>query len=339
MSKMRIVGIGVVSKMGNNVETILQNLNNNTEEAEVDKIKFDLDIDRTKKRRMNRYSQMVVCSAIEASKDCNLVINEENEFRVGTIYTTGYGPMVSNLSFAESLEYGDPDLCSPTVFASTVSNTCVGEVCVNLSCKGVSTLIMGSDNLEYSNLLLDKGDADYILTGAVEEYCEDLYKYFRSNNRNVNEGVITMVVTNKNTDSYYAEYENCGGCSIQDYTYLSKEENERYAKEQLENLMKNIFENHKVDAVIYTNSNESFRNMEMGLVNDLITGEVVNVTNMTELFGNTLNVSYNLGVALAAISLKQGKLPERLGEGKSVNSVLVLGTDVSGNYMAGILNR
>ena len=49
---MRIVGIGVVSKMGNNVETILQNLNNNTEEAEVDKIKFDLDIDRTKKRRI-----------------------------------------------------------------------------------------------------------------------------------------------------------------------------------------------------------------------------------------------------------------------------------------------
>ena len=339
MNKMRIIGIGTISKLGNDVETIWRNLNENVEAVEVDKIKFDLNIDRIKKRRMSRYSQMVVYSAMEARKDCNLVINEKNTFRVGTIYTTGYGPMVSNLSFAESLEYGDPDLCSPTVFASTVSNTCVGEVCVNLSCRGVSTLIMGSDNLEYSNMLLNKGDADYILTGAVEEYCEDLYKYFRENNRKVNEGVVTMVVTKNDTESYYATYENCGGCSIQEYSYLSEEENKNIAKDQIGKIIKNAFANNRVDAVIYTNSNEKIKNIEKDIVKALGSDDIENVTNISELFGDTLNVSYNLGVMLAAVSVKKGKLPAKIGNGKKVDIVLVLGTDVSGNYMAGILKR
>lgn len=339
MNKMKIVGIGTISKLGNDVESIWHNLNENVENIEVDKIKFDLNIDRTKKRRMSRYSQLVVYSAIEARNDCNLVINDENTYRVGTIYTTGYGPMVSNLSFAESLEYGDPDLCSPTVFASTVSNTCVGEVCVNLSCRGVSTLIMGSDNLEYSNMLLNKGDADYILTGSVEEYCEDLYKYFRKNNRNVNEGVVTMVVTNHDDESYYATYENCGGCSIQEYSYLSEEENINIAKEQIGKVIKNAFTNNKVDAIIYSSSDEKIKNIEKNIVKELGSDGIENVTNMSELFGDTLNVSYNLGVMLAAVSVKKGNMPKKMGNGKKVNTVLVLGTDVSENYMAGILRR
>lgn len=339
MNKMKIIGIGTISKLGNEVDTIWYNLNENVEVGDVDKNKFELNIDRIKKRRMSRYSQMVVYSAMAARKDCNLVITEENTFRVGTIYTTGYGPMVSNLSFAESLESGDPDLCSPTIFASTVSNTCVGEVCVNLACRGVSTLIMGSDNLEYSNMLLNKGDADYIFTGAVEEYCEELYRYFRENNRNVNEGVVTMVVTNNDAESYYATYENCSGYSIQKYSYLSEEENESIAKDQIGKVIKNTLANNRVDAVIYTNSNEKIRNIELDIIKELGSDDVENVSNMLELFGDTLNVSYNLGVMLAAVSVKKGKLPAKMGNGKKVKTVLVLGTDVSGNYLAGILKR
>ena len=148
-----------------------------------------------------------------------------------------------------------------------------------------------------------------------------------------------MVVTNNDTESYYATYENGGGCSIQEYSYLSEEENDNIAKGQISKVIKSTLASNRVDAVIYTNSNEKIRNVEMDIVKESGSGNVENVTNMLELFGDTLNVSYNLGVMLAAVSVKKGKLPAKMGNGKKVNTVLVLGTDVSGNYMAGILKR
>ena len=44
----------------------------------------------------------------------------ENEYDIGTIYTTGFGPLNSNLKFARTMKQGDPDLCSPMIFSATV---------------------------------------------------------------------------------------------------------------------------------------------------------------------------------------------------------------------------
>jgi 3-oxoacyl-[acyl-carrier-protein] synthase II len=347
MAELAIVGIGVISNLGNDVDSVWQQLCSSepitmTDEA----IKYESVMTAAQRRRANRYSDMTIYTAKNAFVDSKLDKSNIDEFRIGTIFTTGYGPLVSNLKFAESVAGGDPDACSPTVFSNTVSNTCVGYVCMNLGCKGVSTVIMGSNNIGYSQMLIEKGDADYILTGSVEEYCEELYDAFKtaslSKDITVKEGTVTFLVRDNNKEDGSEEY--CRLLSsmelnIGDHPLMGQIERSAIYSSLVSSLKK-IKAEYKIDTVFTSNNGSYFDSIESDALNETFGDQVTYVNNVKAMMGETLGSAYNMNVLVGALSLKHGKLPYKLdNKEKELHTILVTGYDVSGNYIMGVYQK
>lgn len=136
---------------------------------------FPLGVPPSKVRRAPRYVKMAVAAAAQAVTDADVT---EEPARIGTIFSTGYGPVESNVTFADSVAEGVPALVSPTVFSYTVPNSCLGQVCIVNGFQGPSTLLIGGDPIEYAALLMAGGKARHILVGAVEEPTGELRSSF-----------------------------------------------------------------------------------------------------------------------------------------------------------------
>ena len=98
----------------------------------------------SKVRRAPRYVKMAVAAAAQAIADAHV---GEDPACIGTIFSTGYGPVESNVTFADSVAEGVPALVSPTVFSYTVPNSCLGQVCIVNGFQGSSTLLIGGEPL------------------------------------------------------------------------------------------------------------------------------------------------------------------------------------------------
>ena len=183
MEKIYITGLGVISCKGNEVEEFWNNINA-VDKHNPAEIKLPLEIPKiinnNVARRMDRFSYMTLVTSKLAMENSSLNGIEFDPFRIGTVFTTGYGPLNTNLSFGSKLGSGGVDLVSPTVFAGTSYNAGVGHTCINLKLKGASTMLVGSNNIAYSCDLLHSGKADAILSGGIEEYCSELEECFSS---------------------------------------------------------------------------------------------------------------------------------------------------------------
>ncbi|MCL6574440.1 MAG: beta-ketoacyl-[acyl-carrier-protein] synthase II, partial [Bacillus sp. (in: Bacteria)] len=110
MEKRRVVvtGIGAVTPLGNDAETtwgkILEGKSGigpltrvNADEypakvaAQADDFKPEDFIEKKDARKMDRFTQFAVASAIMAVKDANLIINDENSDRIGVWIGSGIG--------------------------------------------------------------------------------------------------------------------------------------------------------------------------------------------------------------------------------------------------------
>lgn len=183
--KKYITGMSVISCIGNTLDEFWKNLN--LEEKILDKnITYKAEIpDIFKKsvtRRMDRFSSMVLSASKMALNDSNICLEEVDKHRIGTVYNTSYGSFNTNLKFGYKLESSGPDMVSPMVFAGTVSNACLGHTCMNLKLKGVSTMILGTNNIEYTCDLIESNKADVIVTAGADDYCDELYNSYNAAN-------------------------------------------------------------------------------------------------------------------------------------------------------------
>lgn len=344
MKKISVVGIGVISNLGNDPDTIWDTLSKiDRIPLEDEKIDYKSILPPIKRRRMNRYSDITLYTASKALEDADVTVADIGEYNIGTIYTTGYGPMAYNLKFSKVMVEGDPDMCSPTVFANTVSNACIGNVCIQLGTKGVSTIIMGSDNLAYSQMLISKGDASYILTGSIEEHCEELFQSFhqreRSKDVKVKEGAVTFLVKEqeeKDTKVYAQIIEIIEG-SLGNYPLIHTI-NTKEAAQTISEMAEELKKKYQFDAVFTSCNNTSFDKVEMEALGKVFGEDMVYIHNVKELLGETLGSAFNMNVLIGTLCLKHGELPIQLAsERKAVHTILVSGYDVSGNYSLAVL--
>lgn len=352
MSKVVISGIGVVSALGTDVNTVWNNINNNiTNKTEEEIIQFEPVLKKNKLRRINRYSHLGLYTAIKAKEDGNLDLDSIDKYRIGTIFTTGYGPLVSNLAFSESVINGDPDLCSPILFANTVYNSCIGQICINLGCKGVSTIVMGSNNIGYSKRLIEKDKADYIITGSVEEYCNDLYKAFKDNNQTSNvtikEGSLAFILQKEelleDDSNAYCYVNSFNECDMGGYPLIKvvdRGEAKRLISKSLRECANK--DDGNIDAIFTSNNSSYFDEVEEAAVEEAMEG-ILNVKNVKKYVGETLGSSFNMNIMMAALCLKNNCIPKALTDGKvditNINNIMVTGYDVSGNYICMNLSR
>ena len=342
MDCISIMGIGLLSCLGNDVNIVWERLMDQKDiEIEQNIISFDSGIELNRKKKANRYSEMGIYVSKKALMDAELELDRINKNRIGTIFTTGYGPLNSALQFAESIAKKDWEYCSPVVFANTVNNACVGHICMTFGLKGVSTVLMASNNLTYSQLLLNTDKADFILTGAIEEYCEELFNALKARKSLkslfLSEGAVSFLLKNGRDTKAYCSIVDIEECSIGSYPLTDTIAEEKvYSK--IKELADKLARDHKIDVFFSSDNKTYFDSLESGAIQETLNKDMIYVNCVKNIFGETLGASFNMNIMVAALCIRKGKLPLKLdSKQRCIRCAMVSGYDISGNYLLAIL--
>lgn len=337
MKPVYIDGIGIISRCAKSSEDLEEIIKGGNISCENGRLEFTSSIPDAKLRRCSRYNKLAAAAADQARIDGN-VSDYIDKLRVGTIISTGFGAVENNIAFSDSVVKGEPMKCSPTIFSGTVPNSCVGQICIINGYKGVSTVLMGGDPLEYSALLLNTGRADVIFFGSVEEYSEELFKavslHEAAKGCEISEGTAIMTLRAEKSDLSYCLVSAFASVSLPEYPYVHKLDES--CSEMIFNTINSLCEQ-APDAVFTVGNGTYFDRIEDNALRNVFADKTIYAA-PKKLFGETLGSGYMLSTALAAVALKHGKLPAILGAKESVRSILVTGIDTAGNYCCTLLN-
>lgn len=192
MDKRRVVvtGVGMITPLGNDVDTtwkgILEGKSGigpltrlNADEfpvkvaAEVKDFNPELFMDKTDARKMDRFTQYAVASALMAVKDANLTINEENAPRVGVWIGSGIGGMETFEQQFEIFQNRGYRRVSPFFVPMMIPDMAAGQVSITLGAKGfnsctVTACATGTNSIGDAFKVIQRGDADVMITGGTE---------------------------------------------------------------------------------------------------------------------------------------------------------------------------
>ncbi len=184
-----ITGLGMVSPLGNDVESSWQSLTaGDSGAAEItsfDHADFGVHfacelkefdpaqwIDRKKARRMDRFAQMILAAARQAEQDSGIDVQAEPE-RVGASIATGIGGLKSFQDCYDVLRDRGPDRVSPFSIPSIIPNMGAGWVSIELGTKGPlmsECTACAASNMAIGDALdaIRIGRADVMFAGGTE---------------------------------------------------------------------------------------------------------------------------------------------------------------------------
>ncbi|MDR1875966.1 MAG: hypothetical protein LBQ90_13245 [Synergistaceae bacterium] len=337
-------GIGIIGAPGTGVDAVWRSLNGGgTPETDgvvfrEKELPFTVDLPASKLRRVNRYSRLALAASLEAQKDAGLTIDAAAPFRYGVVFTTGYGSLVSNIGFTKAAARDEPDLCSPTLFAGTVANACVGQVCMQLNLKGPGTVLTGGNAFLYSKLLIETGGADVMFAGAVEEYCADLFDALGKNE------ISAGVQLSEGAAAFILERADEGSCcligesvsvGLEAWPLIGKFDPPG-AEDAVKHAIRRCIERGgKADVVVGSANGSWFDGVEARAFAEELPDAFV-LPGVKDCFGETLGSAFSMNVAVAAMCLRYGALPSVPARGASydgpLRKILVTGCDPIGNY-------
>jgi len=136
-----------------------------------------------KARRMSRFSQLALASAVEAMRDSGYEMNDENRYRTAVIVGTGLASTDSTDRFYEGLLREGPEGTNPMVFPETVQNIAAAHISMHFNASGYNTTFSHADisselALFFACELLKDRQADMVIvTGAEELSASEIYGY------------------------------------------------------------------------------------------------------------------------------------------------------------------
>jgi 3-oxoacyl-[acyl-carrier-protein] synthase II len=185
-----ITGIGAVTSLGLNVETMWQAcLAGCSAVAEIEA--FDaagyptriaaevkgwnpaLWMDKKDARRMDRFVQFAVAAARMALVDSGLVIADANRDRVGVVIGSGIGGIATLEQQHTILRERGPGRVSPFLIPGIICDMGAGMVSILLGARGpnsciVSACATGAHNIGEAYHIIRRGDADAMIAGGAE---------------------------------------------------------------------------------------------------------------------------------------------------------------------------
>ena len=188
--KVVITGIGVVSPLGNDLETFWSNLV--AGKSGVDAITHfdptgyatriaaqvrDFDpttwMDRKDAKRNDRFVQLGVGAAMQAVAHARLDVEAANPDRVGVIIGSGIGGIQTFEEQHENLIRKGPDRVSPFFIPMMISNMASGQISIHTGAKGpnfttVSACTSSANAIGEALRTLQHDDADIVITGGAE---------------------------------------------------------------------------------------------------------------------------------------------------------------------------
>ena len=185
-----VTGLGCVSPLGNNFQETWAALITGTSgagpithfDASTHKTRFACEVKGfdpiallggKESRRMDRFCQFAVVSALEAVTQSGLLINHENRDRIGIIVGTGIGGIGTLLDQVEILREKGPDRVSPFLVPMMIADNAAGTIAIRLGVRGpnaafVTACATGSNAIGEAAEMIRRGAADVMLAGGSE---------------------------------------------------------------------------------------------------------------------------------------------------------------------------
>ncbi|TXK77478.1 beta-ketoacyl-ACP synthase II [Paenibacillus sp. N3.4] len=191
MNRVVITGMGVVTALGQDLETFWGNLttgqsgvslieNFDVSEyptriaAEVKGFQIENYVDRKESRRMDRFVQFAVAGALNALKDANLDVKEDTDpERVGVSVGSGIGGLNTWEEQHRILLEKGPKRVSPFFIPMMIANMASGHISMVTGAKGpnstaVTACATGTHSIGDSFKMIQRGDADVMICGGAE---------------------------------------------------------------------------------------------------------------------------------------------------------------------------
>ena len=185
-----VTGIGTITSIGKTLNTFWENLIAGTSGAdtihafdptgfgstiacEIKDFKPQDLMDRKRAKRMARFSQLAVCTALAAWEDAGLDIEKENPARIASMVSSGAGDYENIEIQHRTLMEKGPLKGHPLTVPKIIPNMAAGNVAIELGIHGpsfgtVSACATGAHTLALGAQLLQLNKADIIVAGGTE---------------------------------------------------------------------------------------------------------------------------------------------------------------------------
>ena len=190
MNRVAITGMGAISPIGCDIETIFKNLVNgkcgvgtitrfdysDTKISVAAEVKdFDPErfgISRGDARRMDLFTQYAVAAAIQAVADSGIAGSIEPE-RFGVYVGSGIGGISTLMTECDKLDKRGASRISPLFVPMMISNIAAGNIAIRFGCKGPSLPIVtacatSTNTIGEAFRAISYGYADAIIAGGSE---------------------------------------------------------------------------------------------------------------------------------------------------------------------------
>jgi 3-oxoacyl-[acyl-carrier-protein] synthase II len=185
-----ITGLGAVTPVGNDVETFWNNIKNGVhgidfikafdtegfkaklaaEVKDFDPIKY---IDKKEAKRMDRFCQFALASAIQAVEDSKLDIESIDKERFGVIVGSGIGGIGTIEKEQTKLLEKGPGRVQPLFIPMIISNMAAGNIAIKFGAKGICTTVVtacatGTNSIGEAYRAIQNDITDIMIAGGTE---------------------------------------------------------------------------------------------------------------------------------------------------------------------------
>jgi 3-oxoacyl-[acyl-carrier-protein] synthase II len=190
MERVVITGMGAISPLGNDVDTLWSNLiagksgitlidtfDTSRHKAKIAGLVRNFDAEaifgRKEARRMDRFCQFALAAAEQAMEDSGLVLDHVDRERMGVYVGSGIGGLSTLLEQDGVLRDRGPERVSPTLVPMMISNMAAAMISIRYGSQGptlspVTACSIGNTAIGEAYRLLAMGGADVILAGGSE---------------------------------------------------------------------------------------------------------------------------------------------------------------------------
>ncbi|RGM17977.1 beta-ketoacyl-[acyl-carrier-protein] synthase II [Eubacterium sp. OM08-24] len=189
MRRVVVTGMGAITPVGNDVETMWANMLAGVNGVEkitafdtsdlkvhlagtVKKFEPEKYIEKRELRKLDIYCQYAIAAAQQAVDDSGILGNIDEE-RFGVYIGTGIGGLHSFVNNVTALNEGGPRKVSPFFIPMMIGNIATGNVAIRFNAKGVSLSVMsacatGTHSIGEAFHAIKDGYADAIIAGGTE---------------------------------------------------------------------------------------------------------------------------------------------------------------------------
>ena len=190
MERVVITGMGAISPLGNDVDTLWSKLvagesgvtlidtfDTSRHKAKIAGLVRNFDAEaifgRKEARRMDRFCQFALAAAEQAVEDSGLVLDHVDRERMGVYVGSGIGGLSTLLEQDGVLRDRGPERVSPTLVPMMISNMAAAMISIRYGSQGptlspVTACSIGNTAIGEAYRLLAMGGADVILAGGSE---------------------------------------------------------------------------------------------------------------------------------------------------------------------------